>query len=225
MCFAIDAAYEVDEVKDIRDRAVALEHYCRQAKNTQAERRACEIRLRAERKAGELLAEAQKNKGGRPKTGAPREPVLGDLGITKKQSSTWQRLGAIAQNDFERALATVQRLSTNGIIRFCETDDDDPQVSPTQSNAPVTASATQVDGQIGGEPTDDHDEVLDRPGEDEDEGIMSDADKYAVLAEFAALTIKMFRNSDLNVTASSPTKMEEWKSAMDDAAAVMGETP
>ena len=55
MCRAIDAAYEVDEVKDIRDKAKALEEYAKQARNVEAERRACEIRLRAERKAGKLL--------------------------------------------------------------------------------------------------------------------------------------------------------------------------
>ena len=52
MCRAIDAAYKVDEVKDIHDKAVALEIYARQAHNTEAEMQACEIRLRAERKAG-----------------------------------------------------------------------------------------------------------------------------------------------------------------------------
>jgi hypothetical protein len=55
MCTAIDRAYEVDEVKDIHDKAVALEAYFRQAKNPEPERRACEIRLRAERKAGLLV--------------------------------------------------------------------------------------------------------------------------------------------------------------------------
>jgi hypothetical protein len=54
MCRAIDAAYKVDEAKDIRDQAIALETYARQAHNIEAERKACEIRLRAERKAGEL---------------------------------------------------------------------------------------------------------------------------------------------------------------------------
>ena len=69
MCRAIDAAYRVDEVKEIRDKAAALEHYSRLAKNTENERRACEIRLRAERKAGQLLAKTRKAKAGRPPKG------------------------------------------------------------------------------------------------------------------------------------------------------------
>jgi hypothetical protein len=125
MCSAIEAAHEVDEVKDIRDKAVALEHYARQAQNTDAERQACEIRLRAERKAGQLLARAPKANGGRPSqtgaSGIPIIPTLDDLGISKKQSSQWQKLGAMPQHDFDLAIGTaVKPPSTKGVLRAAE---------------------------------------------------------------------------------------------------------
>jgi hypothetical protein len=50
----------VDEVKDIRDKALALQHYAKQAMNLEAERQAIEIRIRAERKAGQLMKEIKK---------------------------------------------------------------------------------------------------------------------------------------------------------------------
>lgn len=118
MCRAIDAAYEVDEVKDIRDKALAIEAYAQQAKNTEAERRACEIRLRAERKAGQLLCNMEKNKGGDPmkrEDGVP--PVLSDLGITRSQSSKWQQLAGVPENEFEAALGAPEKPSTAGILR------------------------------------------------------------------------------------------------------------
>jgi hypothetical protein len=107
MCSAIDAAHKVDEVKDIRDKAVALEHYARQAQNTDAERRACEIRLRAERKAGQLLAKMPKANGAKGNPGGRGSRIvrssdtttLADLGISKDQSSQWQKLGAMPQRN------------------------------------------------------------------------------------------------------------------------------
>lgn len=127
MCRAIDAAYEVDEVKEIRDKALAFETYARQAKNTEAERRACEIRLRAERKAGELLREMEKAKGARGNPGGRGAPVvrshgetaqtLSNLGISKTQSSRWQQLAAIPEDVFEAALAAPEKPTTNGLIR------------------------------------------------------------------------------------------------------------
>ncbi len=98
MCRAISAAYKVDEVKDIRDKALAVEHYCRQAGNTEAERQACEIRLRAERKAGQLLAKMTKAKGrlkrGKvlPRSNDATTGTLAALGISKSQSSRFQAL-------------------------------------------------------------------------------------------------------------------------------------
>jgi hypothetical protein len=63
MCCAIAAAHKVDEVKDIRDKAIALETCARQAHNVEAERQAAEIRMRAERKVGQLHAALPKAKG------------------------------------------------------------------------------------------------------------------------------------------------------------------
>ena len=63
------------------------------APDSQSHRR-CEVsQPKAERKAGKLLKAMEKHKGGRPskKTGNTVLPVFDDLGITKNQSSRWQR--------------------------------------------------------------------------------------------------------------------------------------
>jgi|SRR6516164_4691190 hypothetical protein len=136
MCRAIDAAHEVDEVKDIRDKAVALEHYARQAQNTDAERRACEIRLRAERKAGQLLARMDQKANGRPskeKRSSGATVLLDDLGISKNQSSQWQKLGAMPQREFDLAIGeSVKPPTTKGILRAAADPDGQPKrkVSP-----------------------------------------------------------------------------------------------
>jgi len=137
MVRAIDAAFEVDEVKDIRDQAIAFEVYARQAKNTEAERKACEIRLRAERKAGKLLKQMEKAKGAlRPgNTASPREeetPTLADRGVSKKQSSDWQKLADIPEQEFEAALTDqTAKPTTAGIIRANE----EPKPNPVSEEA------------------------------------------------------------------------------------------
>jgi hypothetical protein len=54
-CKAVAEAHRVDEVKDIRDKHIAIMEYAKQSKNFELEKQAMEIRLRAERKGGELL--------------------------------------------------------------------------------------------------------------------------------------------------------------------------
>jgi hypothetical protein len=71
------------------DAGRAIEGYAQQL-----ERQACEIRLRAERKAGQLLAQMDKLKG-RPEK-ASSTVTLSDVGVSRNQSSQWQRLAQIS---------------------------------------------------------------------------------------------------------------------------------
>jgi len=147
MVHAISECHRVDEVKDIRDKALALEAYAKQAKNTEAERKAADIRLRAERRCGQLLRElaraeagARRNPNGRrgkkPGSAAvtqapsPYASALSETGISRQTASRYQSLAEIPEKDFERALADPkQKPSTRRLISRKQTEtpqiDDD----------------------------------------------------------------------------------------------------
>jgi hypothetical protein len=123
MCRAIAEAHAIDEVKDIRDKARAIELYARQAQNTEAEERARAIRLRAERKCGKMLT-AQAESGERQMPGGNRRSSsddprmkLDDYGISYDQSSQWQKLAAVPEDLFEQALAEPNPSTTAIIMR------------------------------------------------------------------------------------------------------------
>ena len=121
---ALAEAHRVDEVKDIRDKAVALQIYAQQAKDRDLIEHATEIRMQAERRAGELLCKMEKNKGARGggEKDAPRgrlvkprdtTPKLADLKVTKSQSSRWQRLAAMDAAAFEARVEGAKRKAVN----------------------------------------------------------------------------------------------------------------
>ena len=125
---ALAEAVRIDEVKDIRDKATAMRIYTMQAKDRVLIDRATEIRLRAERRAGELLRDMEKNKGtrgeGRPKLGGrddrpPKDPTptLADLNIKKSQSSQWQKLADLPKDDFEAIVTKAQHKATDAVDR------------------------------------------------------------------------------------------------------------
>jgi hypothetical protein len=123
MCRAIAEAYEVDEVKDIRDKAMAIALYAKQANNHEAELQAIQIRVRAERKAGELLKEIPTAQGQRTdlvpprdEVLAPKQKVLSDLNISKQGAAEWERLADVPADEFETHLATSDAPSARSIV-------------------------------------------------------------------------------------------------------------
>jgi hypothetical protein len=134
---ALAAASRVDEAKNIRDRAEAVRVYATHARDYDLQNRAVTIRLLAERRAGQLLTDMTKNPGtrgdGRPRkdgttkrryrSATAKPPTLEELNISKAQSSKWQRLARLIDDDsFEEALRRTKEafgeLTTAGVLRM-----------------------------------------------------------------------------------------------------------
>lgn len=128
---ALAAAHRVDEVKRIHDKATALLAYAKQAGDLTLQNQAAEIRILSERRAGQLLmdmndtGQRQAKLNGRPKklSSTTRHiTTLPKLGITHDQSSKWQRLARLIDDEtFERALLQAKEkygeLTTSGVLR------------------------------------------------------------------------------------------------------------
>jgi site-specific DNA-methyltransferase (adenine-specific) len=114
-------ATRLHQVKAIRDKAEALRLYFKQQANgLLLQNQAAEIKLRAERKAGTLLTEMEKAKGGGDGSNQYRKsnrshevtsssPTLADIGITKMQSSRWQQVASIPENIFEQFIKDTKQ--------------------------------------------------------------------------------------------------------------------
>jgi N6-adenosine-specific RNA methylase IME4 len=97
-------ARTVSEVKDLRDKAESVRLYLRQREDArEAQQDAAELRVRAERKLGELLA-ATVNHAGSRGVGRTVRPTLPE-GVSKSQSHRWQRLASVPADAFEAHLA------------------------------------------------------------------------------------------------------------------------
>lgn len=108
-CRALAECKAIDEVKDWRDKAQALQAYARQAKNKQLEVDAAEIRIRAERRLGQMLqAEGPQHGGPRRGNSSSTLTTLNDIGVSKDLSSRAQSIAKIPDDEFEATLSQAR---------------------------------------------------------------------------------------------------------------------
>lgn len=127
---ALSEAYSLVDVVNVRDQAEALRTLgARQRRGLDWQNRAAEIKIRAERKAGEILATMPRDSGGRPSKENSRHDggsfmtftdTITEVGIPETTARRWQEVAAIPEPLFEERIAEVKlegELTTTGLLR------------------------------------------------------------------------------------------------------------
>lgn len=120
---AIAEARSLDELKGIRDKAEAARKYAHAAgMGLEILNYAAELKLRAERRAGAMLAKLKLHGGDRSEASADERLTLEDIGISKDQSSRWQLSAVVSDKRFERYLSETQsakeEVTTAGLMKI-----------------------------------------------------------------------------------------------------------
>lgn len=120
-CTALMQARSILDVKDVADKAMAIKEYGRLANDRSLELNAAELRIRAERRLGEMLAATPRNPGGRKTSSKSEEvapPSLAEIGIDHKLSSRAQKLASISERAIEARIARWREDAERGVSRI-----------------------------------------------------------------------------------------------------------
>jgi N6-adenosine-specific RNA methylase IME4 len=118
---ALMEARTIDELKDLHDKAEALRLYVKQQNQSLEMQNACaELKIRAERRAGELLKEMERDpisKGGKRSVFQPETPkseyskAIDDAKLSRSTAYRWQTIAELPEDDFEREIAETKNNS------------------------------------------------------------------------------------------------------------------
>jgi phage N-6-adenine-methyltransferase len=118
-------AVTIDEVRAIRDQAMAIRAYLGQQRaGLEMQNNAAEIKIRAERRLGEFLSETVS--AGNPNLQFSHDGRIGKLpeGINHNQSSRWQKIAGLGWEVFEEHLeetkALGNELTTSSVLHLAK---------------------------------------------------------------------------------------------------------
>jgi len=159
---ALIEAKTIDEVKDVRDKAEALRLYVKQQKGSLEMQNHCaEIKLRAERKAGELIKNIPKKKNQKDSATS----TLQEAGINHTQSARWQKEANVPDEQFEQFLTekkeSNEEITQSALLQTIRIKDREKEREQTRNNVSKTAAPTGKYRTI----------VIDPPWNPEDSGV------------------------------------------------------
>ncbi len=116
---------DFDQIKGIRDKAEAVRKYAHSASlGLELQNRATEVKLRAERRAGTLLAQISLRGGDRRSNDHSDRLKLDDLGISQNQSTRWQKEASTPECIFSNYIDEIctggKELTTAGLMRLAK---------------------------------------------------------------------------------------------------------
>jgi len=120
-------ATSLAEIKQIRAKASMLRLEAKAEADLKTVRLAAELKLSAERKLGEILSTTVQQGGDRTsaRVGPTTQPGLGSLGVSRAESSRWQREASVPERRFRQYLQAAAREGIEptaiGLMRLAET--------------------------------------------------------------------------------------------------------
>jgi hypothetical protein len=183
---ALAEAVKFDDVLAIKDVAKHAELYARQARDTELIERATEIKVRAERRAGQMLA-AAKESGDRRGKGNPQLSNAGtfglsDIGITKNESSRWQKLASVPDEQFEQAVAAAKEVAgevTTAAMLRIERANNPPKIPTPETKKEIIAAVSDL---VSEEPEDDQKNIWIESLNQQQEKITALEDKLSIVS-------------------------------------------
>jgi hypothetical protein len=120
---ALAEAKDLKEVKALRDKAEAARQYARSsAMSQEIQNHAAELKLLAERRAGELLDDLVPHGGKRTASSQHGNLTLAELGINANQSSRWRREAAVPEPVFKQYVSAANKfgrdITSQGLLRI-----------------------------------------------------------------------------------------------------------